>query len=66
VERNDEAIEHWVKQREPDHRTLVLISGGLPSHRSRCMSDWIGGQRQWLHVEPLHGYAPDLNPIEQV
>jgi putative transposase len=30
------------------------------------MTDWIISQRQWLSVEPLPGYAPDLNPIENV
>jgi transposase len=43
-----------------------LIWDGLPSHRSRRMSDWVASQRHWLSIEPLPGYAPDLNPIEQV
>ena len=30
------------------------------------MSDWIVSQRHWLSVERLPGYAPDLNPIENV
>jgi transposase len=25
---------------------------------------WLGRQRSWLVVEPLPGYAPDLNPVE--
>jgi transposase len=29
------------------------------------MSEWIASQRQWLSVERLPGYAPDLNPLEQ-
>src|SRR5947207_12364624 len=36
------------------------------SESSRRMSDWIAGQRHWLSVERLPGYAPDLNPIENV
>jgi transposase len=48
------------------HRPVILIWDGLPSHRSRRMLDWIADQREWLSVEPLPGYAPDLNPIEQV
>jgi transposase len=28
------------------------------------MSDWIANQRDWLSVERLPGYAPELNPIE--
>jgi transposase len=47
-------------------RPVLLIWDGLPSHRSRRMSDWVAGQRHWLNIEPLPGYAPDLNPIEQV
>jgi putative transposase len=45
---------------------VLLIWDGLPSHRSRRMSQWIDDQRWWLTVEPLPGYAPDLNPTEQV
>ena len=30
------------------------------------MSDWVASQRHWLSVEPLPGYAPDINPIEHV
>ena len=47
-------------------RRLILIWDGLPSHHSRRMLDWLAEQRAWLHVERLPGYAPDLNPIEQV
>jgi DDE superfamily endonuclease len=38
---------------------------GLPAHRSRRMLDWVQSQREWLSVERLPGYAPDLNPLEQ-
>ena len=37
---------------------------GLPAHRSRAMRHWLGRQRSWLVVEPLPGYAPELNPVE--
>jgi transposase len=47
-------------------RPVVLIWDGLPAHRSRAMRDWLASQRHWLQVEPLPGYAHDLNPIEQV
>ena len=30
------------------------------------MIEWITSQRHWLTTEPLPGYAPDLNPTEQV
>ena len=28
------------------------------------MRAWLGRQRHWLVVEPLPGYAPELNPVE--
>jgi transposase len=48
------------------NRSVLLVWDGLPSHRSRCMLDWVASQRDWLRVEPLPGYAPDLNPTELV
>jgi hypothetical protein len=30
------------------------------------MLEWLADQRAWLSAERLPGYAPDLNPIEQV
>ncbi len=45
---------------------MLLIWDGLPSHRSRRMLEWVASQRSWLRIEPLPGYAPDLNPTEQV
>jgi len=30
------------------------------------MMEWVASQRDWLSIDPLPGYAPDLNPIEQV
>ena len=52
-------------QLEPGRR-MVLLWDGLPAHRSRRMTDWIHDQRAWLSVERLPGYAPELNPTEQV
>jgi transposase len=48
-----------------EQRPVVLIWDGLPSHRSRAMRAWLVEQRHWLTVEPLPGYAHDLNPVEQ-
>jgi DDE superfamily endonuclease len=42
----------------------TLLWDGLPAHRSRAMGAWLRRQRSWLVVEPLPGYAPDLNPVE--
>ena len=49
-----------------DGRKVLLVWDGLPSHRSRRMKAWLATQRHWLMVEPLPGYAHDLNPMEQV
>jgi len=43
---------------------VTLIWDGLPSHRSKAMKAWIARQRNWLVVERLPAYAPDLNPVE--
>ena len=64
---NDETlIEFLTELNEVERRAVLLIWDGLPSHRSRRMTDWIASQRHWLSVERLPGYAPDLNPIENV
>ncbi len=42
----------------------TLLWDGLPAHRSRMMRAWLRRQRHWLVVEPLPGYAPELNPVE--
>jgi transposase len=42
----------------------TLLWDGLPAHRSRAMRAWLRRQRSWLVVEPLPGYAPELNPVE--
>jgi hypothetical protein len=42
----------------------TLVWDGLPAHRSLAMRHWLGRQRSWLVVEPLPGYAPELNPVE--
>ncbi|WP_223840164.1 transposase [Saccharopolyspora pogona] len=45
---------------------VTLIWDGLPAHRSADMTAWPATQRRWLRVEPLPGYARDLNPMEMV
>lgn len=44
----------------------ILIWDGLPVHKSKIMQAYLDGQRAWLTVERLPGYAPDLNPVEAV
>jgi transposase len=44
----------------------TLLWDGLPAHRSKAMAAFLATQRDWLVVERLPGYAPELNPAEQV
>jgi transposase len=65
---NDETLIDFLGQLNEleQHRPVVLIWDGLPSHRSARMRDWVANQGDWLRIEPLPGYAHDINPIEQV
>ena len=64
---NDELLIEFLSElNEIEQRPVLLIWDGLPAHRSHRMSDWIASQRHWLSVEPLPGYASEVNPIEQV
>jgi transposase len=45
------------------HR-VVLLWDGLSSHWSTRMRAWLDSQRDWLTVERLPAYAPELNPVE--
>jgi transposase len=64
---NDETLIEFLSDlNELEQRPVLLVWDGLPSHRSRRMREWVASQRQWLSVEPLPGYAHDINPIEQV
>jgi transposase len=65
---NDESLMEFLTElrRHLNGDKVTLIWDGLPSHRSRAMKSFILSQRHWLVVEPLPGYAPDLNPVEQV
>ena len=47
-------------------RAIILLWDGLPAHRSGRMTRYLARHRAWLHVERLPGYAPDLNPVEQI
>jgi hypothetical protein len=51
-------------KRELRGQKAVLVWDGLPAHKSREMTSYLGQQRDWLVVERLPGYAPDLNPVE--
>ena len=45
---------------------VILVWDHLPAHRSREMKQFLRSQWQWLQIEWLPGYAPDLNPTEAV
>jgi DDE superfamily endonuclease len=43
---------------------VVLLWDGLSSHWSHKMRAHLDAQRDWLTVERLPAYAPELNPVE--
>jgi len=45
---------------------VILVWDHLPAHRSKVMKRFLFEQRDWLQIEWLPGYAPDLNPAEGV
>ena len=45
---------------------VLLIWDGLPAHRSTIVREYVAAQRHWLTVEQLPGYAPELNPLEDL
>src|SRR5437867_4429445 len=47
-------------------RHIILVWDGLGGHTSRVMRRYLGRARTWLTVERLPGYAPELNPVEQI
>ncbi len=63
---NDEGLIEFINQLRRHFRgdQVILLWDGLPSHRSRRMSDFLQTQRRWLQVERLPAYAPELNPVE--
>lgn len=65
---NDESlIEYLLALRQHlGDRKATLLWDGLPSHRSTAMRTFIALQRNWLVVERLPAYAPDLNPVESL
>ena len=45
---------------------VVLVWDGLPAHRSATTRNYLEAQRDWLRVETLPPYAPELNPLELI
>lgn len=53
-------------RRELHGQRAILVWDGLPAHRSRLMQAHLQRQRRWLREERLPGYAPELNPTEDL
>lgn len=45
---------------------VIMVWDGLPAHKSCLMREYLRGQKDWLQVVQLPGYAPDLNPVESL
>lgn len=45
---------------------VFLIWDNLPAHKSNKMKDFLEQQADWLDIERLPGYSPDLNPVEDL
>ena len=45
-------------------RPVILLWDRLPAHRSRVVAQALARHRQWLTIEWLPAYAPELNPVE--
>ena len=47
-------------------KKLLVIWDGCPIHRKEVTTFMAQGAAQYIHLEPLPAYAPDLNPAEGV
>jgi transposase len=57
-------LEHLL--REVPNR-MVIIWDGAPIHRSHLIQEFLAnGAAQWIHLERLPAYAPELNPGEGI
>lgn len=65
---NDRALIGFLRalKRHFPARHVILVWDGLGGHKSRVMRAYLARQRSWLTVERLPGYAPELNPVEQI
>jgi hypothetical protein len=63
------AEDHFAALLDATHQQLgapiVLVWDGLPAHKSAKMRALIAA-RPWLRVYRLPGYAPELNPVENL
>jgi transposase len=56
-----EQLSAWLGEEE---RPVILIWDGAPWHRSQQVQD--KAHQLGLHLLPLPGYSPDLNPVERL
>jgi transposase len=63
---NEHSLIEFVRELRRHFRgeQVILLWDGLPSHRSRLMSEFLAKQQHWLEVRRLPAYAPELNPVE--
>ena len=65
---NDESLIAFLRElkRYLRGQKAILVWDGLPAHKSRKMKQYLESQSNWLNVEMLPGYSPDLNPVEDL
>lgn len=51
-------------KRQKAGRKLLFFWDGLSAHRAKIVSKFILANKDWLRVERLPAYAPELNPVE--
>ena len=61
-----QVIEFLAALRRQIKRKLLVIWDGLPAHRSRLVRAYLEGLKGDIQIEPLPGYAPELNPVEYI
>lgn len=62
----EEIISFLASLRRHVRDPVILVWDNLPVHRSKAVREYLEAQADWLHVERLPPYAPDLNPLEGV
>lgn len=65
---NDESLIAFMRElkRHLRGQKAILVWDGLPAHKSRKMKQYLESQSDWLKVEMLPDYSPDLNPVEDL
>lgn len=45
-------------------KKLLLFWDGLSAHKAKLVQEFLKTQKDWLRVERLPSYAPEINPPE--